>query len=71
MSNARSITPTIGILGGMGPAAGAHFARLFVAACAHHIWRRGIAVTDQAFPEPWLAQVPVPAIYQAESLHRL
>ena len=53
-------TRTVGILGGMGPAAGADFARLFVSACAQQMQIRGIAVTDQAFPEHWLAQVPVP-----------
>ena len=53
-------TRTVGILGGMGPAAGADFARLFVAACADHMRGRGIAVSDQAYPEHWLAQVPVP-----------
>lgn len=56
----QSITRTVGILGGMGPAAGADFARLFVSACAEHMRSRGIAVSDQAFPEHWLAQVPVP-----------
>lgn len=50
----------VGILGGMGPAAGADFARLFVGACADHLRQRGVAVSDQAFPEHWLAQVPVP-----------
>ena len=60
MNNTRNITSTVGILGGMGPAAGADFARLFVAACADHMRGRGMAVTDQAFPEHWLAQVPVP-----------
>ncbi|MES2509275.1 MAG: amino acid racemase [Pseudomonadota bacterium] len=50
----------VGILGGMGPAAGADFARLFVAACTEHMQRRGVPVSDQAFPEHWLAQVPVP-----------
>ncbi len=53
-------TRTVGILGGMGPAAGADFARLFVSACAEHMRGRGIAVSDQAYPEHWLAQVPVP-----------
>ena len=51
---------TVGILGGMGPAAGADFARLFVAACADRLRGLGVAVSDQAFPEHWLAQVPVP-----------
>lgn len=50
----------VGILGGMGPAAGADFARLFVRACADHMRARGQVVSDQSFPEHWLAQVPVP-----------
>lgn len=53
-------TRTVGILGGMGPAAGADFARLFVSACAAHMRGKGMVVSDQAFPEHWLAQVPVP-----------
>ena len=53
-------TRVVGILGGMGPAAGADFARLFVQACADCMREQGIAVSDQAFPEHWLAQVPVP-----------
>lgn len=53
-------TRVVGILGGMGPAAGADFARLFVAACTEHMQRTGVPVSDQAFPEHWLAQVPVP-----------
>ena len=60
MNPTRQVTSTVGILGGMGPAAGADFARLFVAACADHMRGSGIAVSDQAFPEHWLAQVPVP-----------
>ena len=55
-----SRTRVVGILGGMGPAAGADFARLFVSACADHMRSLDIPVTDQAFPEHWLAQVPVP-----------
>jgi aspartate racemase len=51
---------TVGILGGMGPAAGADFVRLFVQACAEHLRKRGQTVCDQSFPEHWLAQVPVP-----------
>ena len=60
MNPTRLATSTVGILGGMGPAAGADFARLFVAACADLLRARGVTVTDQAFPEHWLAQVPVP-----------
>lgn len=44
----------------MGLAAGADFARLFVRACADHMWANGLVVSDQGFPEHWLAQVPVP-----------
>ncbi len=51
---------TVGILGGMGPAAGADFVRLFVQACAEHLRGAGLPVQDQSFPEHWLAQVPVP-----------
>jgi aspartate racemase len=51
---------TVGILGGMGPAAGADFVRLFVQACAAHLRSMGQPVSDQGFPEHWLAQVPVP-----------
>lgn len=55
------VTPrVVGILGGMGPAAGADFVRLFVQACGEHLHRHGLPVSDQAFPEHWLAQVPVP-----------
>ncbi len=53
-------TRVVGILGGMGPAAGADFARLFVQACADRMREQNIPVSDQAFPEHWLAQVPVP-----------
>lgn len=60
MATSRNATRTVGILGGMGPAAGANFARLFVSACAESMRGRGMEVSDQAFPEHWLAQVPVP-----------
>jgi aspartate racemase len=53
-------TRVVGILGGMGPAAGADFARLFVQACTDEMHKMRIPVSDQAFPEHWLAQVPVP-----------
>lgn len=53
-------TKTVGILGGMGPAAGADFARLFVQACAEQLKAGGAAVADQAYPEHWLAQLPIP-----------
>lgn len=54
------MTNVVGILGGMGPAAGADFVRLFVEACARRLRARGEPVRDQGFPEHWLAQVPVP-----------
>lgn len=50
----------VGILGGMGPAAGADFVRLFVEACTRRMEALGIPVRDQAYPEHWLAQVPIP-----------
>lgn len=53
-------TQTVGILGGMGPAAGADFVRLFVDACREWLAGHGLPVQDQNFPEHWLAQVPVP-----------
>ncbi len=53
-------TQAVGILGGMGPAAGADFARLFVQACTDRLLELGLPVTDQAFPEHWLAQLPIP-----------
>ena len=53
-------TRVVGILGGMGPAAGADFARLFVQACTDKMHAMQIPVSDQRFPEHWLAQVPVP-----------
>lgn len=59
MSHALTRT-TVGILGGMGPAAGADFVRLFVQACAEHLKAAGHTVVDQAYPEHWLAQLPIP-----------
>jgi aspartate racemase len=53
-------TRCVGILGGMGPAAGADFVRLFVQACTAVQQERRQPVTDQDFPEHWLAQLPVP-----------
>lgn len=53
-------TQVVGILGGMGPAAGADFVRLFVVACTEHMRLLQVPVCDQAYPEHWLAQVPVP-----------
>lgn len=57
------MTPTtpakVGILAGMGPAAGVDFARLFLQACEQWLQAHGLPVKDQAFPEHWMAQVPV------------
>ena len=60
LASHRPATQTVGILGGMGPAAGADFARLFVQACGERMAQLGIPVHDQAYPEHWLAQVPIP-----------
>ena len=55
----------VGILGGMGPAAGVDFARLFVQACTQQLQALGRPVCDQAYPEHWLAQLPIPDRTQA------
>ncbi|WP_280188613.1 aspartate/glutamate racemase family protein [Delftia sp. PS-11] len=55
----------VGILGGMGPAAGADFVRLFVQACTDHLRHQGQPVHDQAYPEHWLVQLPMPDRTQA------
>jgi aspartate racemase len=52
-------TYPVGILGGMGPAAGVDFVRLFLSACERCLREHGVAIVDQAFPEHWLAQIPV------------
>jgi aspartate racemase len=59
--NTSLTTRTVGILGGMGPAAGADFTRLFVQACEAWLRERDLPVVDQSFPEHWLAQIPLPA----------
>lgn len=51
---------TVGILAGMGPAAGVDFARLFVAACGDWLRAHGHAVLDQSYPAHWMAQLPIP-----------
>jgi aspartate racemase len=50
----------VGILGGMGPAAGADFLRLFLEACGATLQALDRPLNDQAYPEHWLAQLPVP-----------
>ena len=59
---------SVGILGGMGPAAGADFVRLFVEACAGYLQRHGEEVSDQSFPEHWLVQMPIPD--RSRALHQ-
>lgn len=63
----------VGILGGMGPAAGVDLARLFVDACTALLRERAHPVHDQAYPPHWLAQLPVPdrsaALRAAGDLH--
>jgi len=49
----------VGILGGMGPAAGIDFARLFLHACTQVLSTQAQAITDQAYPTHWLAQLPI------------
>jgi aspartate racemase len=58
-SSVAPSTKAVGILGGMGPAAGAQFTQLFVQACADELLAQGRLVHDQAYPEHWLCQVPV------------
>lgn len=55
----------VGILGGMGPAAGADFVRLFVQACTSYLQAHNQPVRDQAYPEHWLVQMPIPDRTQA------
>jgi aspartate racemase len=50
----------VGILGGMGPAAGVDYVRMFLGACEAHLHARGETVRDQAYPEHWIVQVPAP-----------
>ena len=58
--NANTTPHTVGILAGMGPAAGVDFVRLFVAACEDWLRSHGRPVLDQAYPEHWMVQLPVP-----------
>lgn len=58
--NTTHISERVGILAGMGPAAGVDFVSLFVAACESWLRAHGRTVTDQAYPEHWMAQLPVP-----------
>lgn len=55
----------VGILGGMGPAAGADFVRLFVQACGAYLQGHGLEIKDQSYPEHWLVQMPIPDRTQA------
>lgn len=58
--NENTTPQPVGILAGMGPAAGVDFVRLFVAACEDWLRSHGRPVSDQAYPEHWMAQLPVP-----------
>lgn len=49
----------VGILGGMGPGAGAEFVRVFIEECTAQLQARQLEVNDQAYPAHWLAQLPV------------
>lgn len=60
MHDDRSETAPVGIIGGMGPMAGAEFLRLFLGECAVLIGARGDAVNDQRFPPHYVFQHPVP-----------
>ena len=53
-------TQKVGILGGMGPAAGAEFVKLFVEACRAELQTRNTQVCDQVYPEHFLIQSPIP-----------
>lgn len=55
----RGAVHPVGILAGMGPAAGVDFARLFLQACEAVLIAHQVPVSDQAYPEHWLVQVPV------------
>ena len=59
MADTEATTATVGILAGMGPAAGVDFARLFLQSCDACLLERGQPINDQAYPEHWLAQVPI------------
>lgn len=59
VADTEATTATVGILAGMGPAAGVDFARLFLQSCDACLLERGQAINDQAYPEHWLAQVPI------------
>ena len=59
VADTEATTATVGILAGMGPAAGVDFARLFLQSCDACLLERGQPINDQAYPEHWLAQVPI------------
>lgn len=50
---------TVGVLAGMGPAAGLDFGRLFLQACAQCLQAHGLPIKDQAYPAHWIAQLPI------------
>lgn len=65
LASPRLPTRAVGILGGMGPAAGADFVGLFVQACTELMQQKGQPVNDQGYPEHWLTQLPIPDRSQA------
>src|SRR3546814_524094 len=58
-SNKTMMNP-VGIIGGMGPFAGAHYVGLFLDECVRRIGQHGGRVADQSFPPHYLFQQPVP-----------
>jgi len=59
MNQTPAAPAPVGILGGMGPAAGIDFARLFLQACTQCLHAHGQPIKDQAYPAHWLAQLPI------------
>jgi aspartate racemase len=62
MSSPRSLVEMspVGIIGGMGPFAGAHYLSIFLDECALLIEQDGSDVSDQRFPPHYVFQQPVP-----------
>ncbi|MES2183399.1 MAG: amino acid racemase [Pseudomonadota bacterium] len=58
-------TTSVGLFGGMGPAAGVDLLQRFVQACADLMAASGTEVKDQNYPFHYLAQAPVPDRTQA------
>lgn len=58
------MTP-VGIIGGMGPHAGAQYLGVFLDECVRLLGRAGARVSDQGFPPHYVLQQPVPDRTQA------